>query len=196
MAARSPARPADPRTSVVRRPRAPPCQHAATPIPPHAKPGRVRYQPGAPTGSAGVASNRTGALTTLRSPRATQAPGGCAVTDGWRRLTRNSWRSSLPTWAVTSAASSRAASEHQGLTPVSVTCPPLSRASSRCGAASAAKTPQVPSGVAAPASLRIARASLCASRTLATVRLCSPAAASTAHRRAVSPQPGCGSSLP
>ncbi len=74
--------------------------------------------------------------------------------------------------------------------------PSCSPASSRCPGASAAKTPQVPACAATPASARIARASLCASRTRATVRFCSATALSTAQRLAVCPQPGCGSCMP
>lgn len=61
---------------------------------------------------------------------------------------------------------------------------------------SAANTPQVPSGTGAPDSARMASASLCASRTLATVRFRSLTAASTAQRDAVPPRPGSGSRLP
>jgi hypothetical protein len=85
-----PVRAADARCSVSCRPRAPPCQQAATPMPPHANPGLLRYQPGAPTGSAGVASKLTATLVTVRSPRAIQLSGGSARTDGSCRLTRSS----------------------------------------------------------------------------------------------------------
>src|SRR5690242_14886506 len=183
----------------VRSPSAPPYQQAATPMPPQANPGRDRYQPGAPTGSAAVPENRTATLVTVRSPRATQPAGGSTVTVGPRRLTRYSCRPSGPC-AVTSALSSSPASEHHGLTPVSVTGPPRppgpAEAVSRCGAASAANTPHVPSGGGAPASARIASASLCASSTRPTVRFCSDTAASTAHRAAVCPLPGGGSRAP
>ena len=155
----------------VRSPSAPPYQQAATPMPPQAKPGRDRYQPCPPTGSAAVPENRTATLVTVRRPRATQPSGGSTVTVGSRRLTRYSCRPSGPC-AVTSALSSSPASEHHGLTPVSVTGPPRPpgpsgppEAVSRCGAASAANTPQVPSGGGAPASARIASASECASST-------------------------------
>src|SRR5690242_11998920 len=183
----------------VRSPSAPPYQQAATPMPPQANPGRDRYQPGAPTGSAAVPENRTATLVTVRSPRATQPAGGSTVTVGPRRLTRYSCLPSGPC-AVTRALSSRPASEHHGLTPVSVTGPPgppgPAEAVSRCGAASAANTPHVPSGGGAPASARIASASECASSTRPAVRFCSDTAASTAHRPAVCPPPGWGSSFP
>ena len=165
-------------------------------MPPQANPGRVRYQPGAPTGCAGVPLKRTATLVTVRSPLATQPSGGSTVTVGSRKLTWYSCRPSEPC-AVTSALSSCPASEHHGLTPASTAPSPRPTGSasswdavSRWGAASAANTPQVPSGAGAPASARIASASLCASSTRATVRFRSATAARTAHRRAVCPPPG------
>src|ERR1700728_4329216 len=135
------------------------------------------------------------ALVTVRRPRATQPSAGSKVTDRCCSGTRKSWRSS-PTWAVIRAASSCAASEHHGFTPYKATDPPPSRASSRCGAASAANTPQVPAGAGSPASPRIASASLCASSPRPTVRFSRLTAASTAQRAAVSPPPGWGNIRP
>ena len=65
------------RRATIRRatPTAPPNQTAATPIPPHAKPGRSRYHPGRPTGVAGASSKSTAGARTSASPRDAQAPG-------------------------------------------------------------------------------------------------------------------------
>ena len=93
---------------------APPCQHAATPMPPQAKPGRTGTSRAAPTGiGRGAVEPDGGAGDGPQAPR-NPALGGSASPTG-AAGTRNSWRSA-PTWAVTRRASSRAASEHHGLT--------------------------------------------------------------------------------
>jgi hypothetical protein len=124
--------------------------------PSQAKPARIRYQPGAPTGSAGVPSNPTATLVTVRRPRATQLPGGSAVTDGCRRLAEK--LTVIARARGHKAESRRPTSEHHGLMPVRMKRPSCSAAAR---GASAAKTPQVPAGAATPASARIASASLC-----------------------------------
>ncbi len=131
-------------------PTAPPHQHAATPMPPHANPGRRRYQPGAPTSRAVTPSKSTGPLGTSGMPRATQAS-SCAVTPSCRRSTATRTRSS-PACAVTRACDSVEAREHHGFVPVRSAVPSsCTVASRRRPGPSAAKTPQVePAGAGDP----------------------------------------------
>ena len=103
---------------VLARPTAPPYQHAATPMPPQAKPGRRRYQPSGPPESAGQSVRSIGPDGTSASPLATH-PSSVACTPAPRRSMANNRRVPLPVWAVISAWLSRAASEHQGLVPFS-----------------------------------------------------------------------------
>ena len=56
-------------------PTAPPNHTAATPMPPHAKPGRSRYHPGAPTARAVAPARSSGPESTATRPRATHVPG-------------------------------------------------------------------------------------------------------------------------
>ena len=113
------------------------------------------------------ASKSIGTLTTVRSPRATQPlRRACTCTCGWCRSTWNSCRSS-PTWAVTSAQSTSAPSEHHGFVPVrrDATVGHASAASSRLPGASAANTPQVLPGRGRPhRPRRGSRARRCAPR--------------------------------
>src|SRR6478609_3350760 len=108
---------------------APPNQTAATPIPPQANPGRSKYQPGSPTGSAGTSSKVTVLVVMSRSPRGTHAPASTA-TPGRPSATANKPGGEPSTEAVTSACETRSASEHQGFVPDS--CQPPS---ARCLAA-------------------------------------------------------------
>ena len=88
-------------------------------MPPQAKPGRVRYQPSSPTGTAGAAAIATGTLVTALSPRACHG-WSVTVTSGPASRTAKSRRVSGPVQAVTRAWVSSPAREHHGLVPVSV----------------------------------------------------------------------------
>ena len=155
-------RDADAAASRLATPTAPPNHTAATPMAPHAKPGRSRYQPGAPTGRAVTPSRSRGPESTALSPRATQVPGS-AVTPGWSRSTAKSCRSS-PTRALIRAWSRTPPSEHQCLRPSSTYDPPRGVARSGSPGPSAAKTPHVPSPGCSPACARMAWASTWGSR--------------------------------
>ncbi len=160
-------------------------------MPPQAKPSRLRYQLLSPTGWAAAFSKSTAPLSTALSPRLAQVP-GTASTPSWRRSTVNARRSLSPTWAVTTAWSSREASEHQGLRPSRRQATSSLVAVRRAPGPSAANTPQVPLGAGIPACARMARASRCGSAVRATVRSAAAMVARVSQRRRVEPCPGNG----
>ena len=105
------------RCKVRYRPTAPPNQQAATPIPPHAKPARRRYQSVPPTSTAGTRSRCTGALSICARPMLAHFPfSGC--TPGMRKFTAKACHPS-GTWAVMMAWSTSPAKEHHALVPLS-----------------------------------------------------------------------------
>ena len=139
---------------VLASPTAPPYQQAATPMPPHAKPGRRRYQPSGPTGTAATSTRSIGPDGTSANPRATH-PASLVVHTGGRA---GRWRTAgghrRAVCAVIRAWLNRPASEHHGLVPVSSHRSPFGTASTRTPGPSAANTPQVLCSVAPTSSIR------------------------------------------
>ena len=118
------------------------------------------------------------------------------ATPGWRRCTSTSCRAS-PSPAVSSAASTKRAPEHQGLRPDRRGPPGASRTATVDSGPSAAQTASRVSagGGAASSSARIARASWWASSTFAKARSSAPSRAKARQRASVSPRPGSGSGV-
>ena len=201
---------------------APPNQQAATPMPPQAKPGRWKYHPGPPTGTALTPSKCTVPLGISRRPRlvhcgvSQETPGACRLT-AKAALPPDSVPGVVPAvvpavdpalppppraiCAVTTAPSSWAASEHQGLEPFRTYAPaPSATASSRSPGPSAANTPQAASAALrhrwAPAWDRMATASRCGSSTRPAATSTAVTDASSSHSRAVLPSPGRGAVRP
>ena len=175
---------------------APPNQTAATPMPPHAKPGRSRYHPGAPTASRRPRRTRRGPESTSVSPRATHVP-ATAVTPGSSQVDGEQLRAPPPTRradqgvvehagrASTTACARRGRYRRPSSSPAAARPAPRRRTRPTCGR---------PAGPRPPA--RGCRASRCGSSTRATVRSAAATLARADHRNAVLPLPGCGSRPP